>query len=514
MKRFSFILFLFLAPWVCSANQGRTDDSLKVLQDVNIEDFTNSLDSLLNKWYVQNTLRLNNQENDFYLASDSFTNPIFSDTIMMERLKSINCYVELSYNEIVQKFIDLYSIKRKRLVGIMMGLSDYYFPIFEEALDEYGVPHELKYLPIIESALNTQAVSRAGATGLWQFMYSTGRMYNLKINTFVDERRDPVLASRAAARYLSDLYKIYNDWPLAIAAYNCGPGNVNKAIKRSGKTSYWEIYNYLPRETRGYVPAFVAAVYVMNYYKDYNIVPVKIEYPISTDTLMLTQQVHFGQITAVLGLTPEIIRDLNPQYRKDIVPAVNDTLPLRLPSDYSLKFIGLQDSIFNYADSLYFKSFYAEVPNGKNRSISKPYTSSVKNGEEVVYVVRSGDNLGAIAQKYGVTVSQIKDWNGLNSNNIRVGQKLDIYSRKGKSQTTKTTATTQNNNESGGNSAQTSASTINTNNLVYYTVKSGDNFWSISQKFPGVTNTEIMEWNGITNARSLKPGQKLKIYKK
>lgn len=507
MKRLPGIFLLFFT-WTLSAQAiVPPDDTLKTYQDVNIDDFTRSLDSLLQKWYVQNTLRLNNQDNEFFLASDTFRAPVYSDTMMIHRLQKINSYIDLSYNDIVQKFIDLYSVRRKRLVEVMMGLSEYYFPVFEAALDANGCPLELKYLPVIESALNTHAVSRAGATGLWQFMYTTGRLYKLKINTYIDERRDPYLASQAAARYLKDLYTIYNDWTLAIAAYNCGPGNVNKAIKRSGKTSYWEIYNYLPRETRGYVPAFVAALYVMHYHKDYNISPYFIEFPVKTDTILLTQQVHFGQISAVLGIEPAALRDLNPQYRKDIIPAYNDTLPLRLPSEYTLKFISLQDSIFNYADSLYSKNFYAEVPDKNSRTISRPYISNAsQNGDHIVYKVKSGDNLGSIAQRHGVTVSQIKDWNGLHSNTIRAGQKLDIYSRKGapKSNGDKTQTTVKNNdsNEKPGN------------NVVYYTVKSGDNFWTIAQKYPGVSNTQIMEWNNIKDARSLKPGQKLKIYTK
>ena len=222
MRYFTGLLLIFCI-WISPVRASvPPDDTLKILQDVNIDDFTRSLDSLLQNWYVKNTLRLNHQDNDFFIASDSFTAPKYSDTIMIQRLQAINSYIDLSYNEIVQKFIDLYSVRRKRLVEVMMGLSEYYFPIFEAALDANGCPLELKYLPVIESALNTHAVSRAGATGLWQFMYSTGRLYKLKVNTYIDERRDPYLASQAAAKYLSDLHKIYNDWTLAIAAYNCG----------------------------------------------------------------------------------------------------------------------------------------------------------------------------------------------------------------------------------------------------------------------------------------------------
>lgn len=501
--KYCFVLIAGLMLYVMPVSAGNPpDDTLKVYQDVNIEDFTRNLDSLLQTWYVKNTLRLNHQDEDFFMASDNYTPPVFSDTVMMMRLQGINSYIDLSYNEIVQKFIDLYAVRRKRLVEVMMGLSEYYFPVFEAALDANGCPLELKYLPVIESALNPHAVSRAGATGLWQFMYTTGRLYRLRVNTYIDERRDPYASSQAAAKYLKDLYNIYNDWTLAIAAYNCGPGNVNKAIKRSGKTSYWEIYNYLPRETRGYVPAFVAAMYVMHYHKDYNISPYRITYPVKTDTILLTRQVHFGQIAAVLGISPSELKDLNPQYRKDIIPAYNDTLPLRLPSEYTLKFIALQDSIFSYADSLYNKSFYAEVPDPKSRSISKPYNNSYQSGNAVVYTVKSGDNLGAIAQKYGVTVAQLKDWNGLHSNNIRVGQKLSVYPKGSKPAST------------GQQTTQEKKQGSPSGDFVYYTVKQGDNFWSISQKYPGVSNTEIMEWNNIKDARSLKPGQKLKIYKK
>jgi len=525
MKKVIIIILGFFAinSFGINPNKLMVDDSVKVSFEVDIDHFTNSLDSLMSIWYVQNSMQL--QEEDFYLASDSFVPPVFPDTIMLKRLAAINSAVDLSYNEVVQRFIDLYSTRRKTQTEVMLGLSEYYFPIFESYLDYYNLPLELKYLAVIESALNPRAVSRAGATGMWQFMYATGRLYKLRINSYVDERRDPVISTDAAARYLRDLHNIYKDWSLAIAAYNCGPGNVNKAIRRSGKTTYWEIYNFLPRETRGYVPAFVGALYVMNNYKDYNIVPKKIDFPLNTDTILITERLHFGQIAEVLDISIDMLRDLNPQYRRDIIPA-GDTYPLRLPVEYSLRFISLQDSIFNYQDSIFNKNIYASVPQrGSGSSSSRAFSGRTPaNSEKISYTIKSGDNLGFISSWFGVTVNDLRDWNGIHGNNIRAGRKLDIYVPKDKVDYYKNfnnMTFAQKQNSIGSQSSSTVAeskplatTTNDTSEYTWYTVKSGDNFWSIANNFPGVSNTDIMQFNGITNASSLKPGQKLKIPKK
>jgi membrane-bound lytic murein transglycosylase D len=302
---------------------------------------------------------------------------------------------------------------------VMLGLSNYYFPFFEDALERYHLPLELKYLSVVESALNPNAVSRAGATGLWQFMYGTGKIYGLDINTLVDERRDPYKASDAAAHYLKDLYGIFGDWHLAIAAYNCGPGNVNKAIRRSGgKRDYWEIYYYLPKETRGYVPLFIAANYVMNNYKEHKICPVQMNFTAHIDTMMVSDKIHFDQVSTVIGIDKEELKSMNPQYRQEIVPGTPEKpCVLCLPASYTLTYIDYQDSIPKYkADEL----LYA------NLTVA-PTTPVVKQSEYKIYKVRRGDTLSRIASRNRVSVTKIKRWNNMHSSKIFPGQRLRIY---------------------------------------------------------------------------------------
>jgi membrane-bound lytic murein transglycosylase D len=276
-------------------------------------------------------------------------NPTFTPEEYIERLRRMPTIMEMGYNEIVQRFIDRYMGRLRHSVSFMLGAANFYVPIFEEALEAYQIPLELKYLPVIESALNPKAVSRVGATGLWQFMLGTGKQYGLEVNSLVDERRDPVRASYAAARYLRDLYRIFGDWNLVIAAYNCGPGNINKAIHRSGGLKdYWQLYPYLPAETRGYVPAFIAANYAMTYYCEHNICPMSTRLPLQTDTIVVDRDVHLEQISAVLDLDIEMLRSLNPQYRRDIVPGTTKKYAIRLPMADTGRFIDMQDSIYSY----------------------------------------------------------------------------------------------------------------------------------------------------------------------
>ena len=307
------------------------------------EAMTYDLDSLMNLYMSKTYL---DQDDDCRTAAE---NPTFDREVYIERLKRIPSVMELPYNDVVQKFIDRYSGRLRYSVSYMLGACNFYMPIFEEALEAYGLPLELKYLPVIESALNPKAVSRVGATGLWQFMLVTGKQYGLEVNSLVDERRDPVKASYAAAHYLSDLYKIFGDWSLVIASYNCGPGNINKAIHRAGgKKDYWQIYPYLPKETRGYVPAFIAANYIMTYYSDHNICALNTRLPAKTDTIMVNRNVHLSQIAGVLGLDLEMLRALNPSYRRDIVPGTTALSAIKLPMNDVTRFIDSQDSIYNY----------------------------------------------------------------------------------------------------------------------------------------------------------------------
>ena len=321
------------------------------------EAMTFDLDSLMNiymaKTYLDEPVDCNMRD----------INPTYSKEDYVDRLSRIPSIMEMAHNDVVQKFIDRYSGRLRHSISYMLGASNFYMPIFEEALETYQLPLELKYLPIIESALNPKAVSRVGATGLWQFMLTTGKQYGLQVNSLVDERRDPVKASYAAARYLSDLYKIFGDWNLVIAAYNCGPANINKAIHRAnGEKDYWQIYPYLPKETRGYVPAFIAANYIMTYYSQHNICPMTTRLPAQTDTIMVNRNIHLEQVAEVMGINIDLVRSLNPMYRRDIVPGATELSPIRLPQTETGRFIDLQDSICNYrVDELLGKRTEVEV---------------------------------------------------------------------------------------------------------------------------------------------------------
>jgi membrane-bound lytic murein transglycosylase D len=289
-------------------------------------------------------------------------NPVYSKEDYVDRLYRMPTIMEMAYNDVVQKFIDRYSGRLRHSISYMLGASNFYMPLFEEALEAYQLPLELKYLPIIESALNPKAVSRVGATGLWQFMLATGKQYGLQVNSLVDERRDPVKSSYAAARYLKDLYKIFGDWNLVIAAYNCGPANINKAIHRAnGEKDYWQIYPYLPKETRGYVPAFIAANYIMTYYSQHNICPMTTRLPAQTDTIMVNRNIHLEQVAEVMGLNIDMLRSLNPMYRRDVVPGATELSPIRLPQTEVGRFIDLQDSICNHRSNDFAKRVEVEV---------------------------------------------------------------------------------------------------------------------------------------------------------
>ena len=484
-----------------------------------------NLDSLLNLWYVNQSLET--AVDDYDPEADTLM-PDFPDEVYIQRLSEIPSVVDLTYNRIVKNYINVYTRKRREQVRIMLGLSDYYFPIFEEVFDYYGVPYELKYLSVIESALNPRAVSRVGAVGAWQFMYSTGRYYGLTINSLVDERRDPVASTRAAARYLVDLYRIYNDWTLALAAYNCGPGNVNKAIRRSGgRRNFWEIYYYLPRETRGYVPAFIAAAYTMNYYDQHLLSPAPLQLPRHTDTIMVHEPLHLKQVSGVLGIPIGQLRDMNPQYRQDIVPGTASRgYSVKIPIERTADFIELQDSILAFQDSVFFDK-------GKLVVTPQRYSASYRvdlpadKYDKLYYTVKSGDNVGYIADWYDVRASDVRYWNNISRNLIRTGQKLVIYKPKGtsdkyaslsemsfqeKQRFAGRATTSQHSGTTSGNQANPgTASGADLENYITYTVRSGDTLWEIARKYPGTSETDIARLNNITNASSIKPGQVIKI---
>ena len=344
------------------------------------EAMTYNLDSLMSLYMSKKYLSM---PGDCEMKNE---NPVFTPEEYIDRLRRMPTVMEMGYNDIVQRFIDRYMARLRHSVSYMLGATNFYVPIFEEALEAYQVPLELKYLPVIESALNPRAVSRVGATGLWQFMLGTGKQYGLEVNSLVDERRDPVRSSYAAARYLRDLYRIFGDWNLVIAAYNCGPGNINKAIHRSGgEKDYWRLYPYLPAETRGYVPAFIAANYAMTYYCEHGICPMSTKLPLETDTVVVDRDVHLEQIAKVLDLDIEMLRSLNPQYRRDIVPGATKKYAIRLPMADTGRFIDMQDSIYSYRTSeLLTKRAVVDVnddqPTFRKKVVKRGRRASVRKG--------------------------------------------------------------------------------------------------------------------------------------
>ncbi len=491
-------LMLFLSFSIRANNPKTFNDSIPA--ELFYSNFDRNLDSLMQIWYVQESVGSDSLISEMAEDEISFVRELH-DSIYIERLSKIPSLVNLTYNNIVRNYIHVYTIRKRDKLEVMLGLKDYYFPMFEEVLDLYGLPLELEYLAIIESALNPRAVSRAGATGMWQFMLGTGRLYKLQVNSFVDERRDPLAATHAAAKFLKDLYGIYNDWVLVIAAYNCGPGNVNKAIRRSGgKTSYWDIYPYLPRETRGYVPAYIGATYAMNYYKEHNLTPRHIDVPPVSDTIMVRKNVNLAQVSEVLNIPLQLLRDLNPQYRREILPGDNVPCPLRLPVSYATKFIDFEDSIYRYKANIYLSNSFRSIePAG--RSGGGGYMAGTAGKDRVVHTIRSGETLGSIASKYRVNTNSIRDWNDLNGSRIVAGKKLIIYtntSRATKSQISQS-------------SEEVTKQIESTGNYVYYTVKSGDTLWRIAQQYQGVSDGDIMKWNNLSRAAKIQPGMKLKI---
>lgn len=515
MRTLFIIVIAIIIPFTSYTSPNPSaSENLREVPDTLGFNFDSNLDSLLNLWFVKNAplYSFRTLERD----TSDFEIPDFPDSVYIERLSNLISVIDMTYNNIVRSFIHLYTKNRRNQVEVMLGLTDYYFPIFEEVLDHYGLPLELRYLPVVESALNPRAVSRAGATGIWQFMFATARMYNLTINSLVDERRDPMASSHAAARYLRDLHGIYNDWTLALAAYNCGPGNVNRAIRRAGGSrNYWDIYYFLPRETRGYVPAFIAATYAMTYYREHKLMPVATEFPVFSDTIMINREVHLMQIAEVLDMPVELLRDMNPQYRRDVIPARTQSYALRLPFGYTTKFIDHQDDIFAHRTDYYLSQANLTVaPTSASAAASNPPPGR----SQVNYTVKQGDNLGFIASWFNVGVSDLRNWNNIRGNIIRAGQRLVVYvpsnqtdyyneinnlsfavkqSRRGGRATVNQPAVTTVSSEAG--------------DYLYYTVRQGDTLWEIARQFPGVSDSDILRLNQLSNANRIFPGQRLRI---
>ena len=472
-----------------SAPANDTDGDILIDDDIEnlIEYNPDNIDSLLNLYYIQKQIDVN----EFDVATlelDSLTSNI-PDEVYIERLKKMNSFIPVQFNKAVKNAIIRYTERMPMATSRIIGLSTYYMPLFEEIFDEYGLPKELKAMAVIESALNPRAVSRARAKGMWQFMYNTAKMYGLEMTSYVDERLDPLTSCRAAARLLKDNYMIFGDWSLAIASYNCGAGNVSKAIRRSGgKTDFWEIYDYLPRETRGYIPAFIAALYTLNYYPEHGIVPAQISLPAHVDTFHVDKNVHFGQISENIGIPMETLRDLNPQYLHDIIPGTEHNYILNLPHQYTVAFVDVQDNIHRYKDSVYFNSV----------AVKKIKETGGSGEQRVIHKVKSGETLSSIATKHHTTVANIKRWNGLKSNTIHVGQRLYIYGAAGKPTGTTSTA-----------SASKPTTSSSSSGTSIYVVKKGDTLGGIAKKTGTSLNT-IYKLNGLNAKSKIYPGMKIR----
>ncbi len=464
---------------------GKNDEISEDISMLSGSALVRQLDSLTTvKFYNKYTFSTDTKELNVY-GYEANEIPQFNDSVYELRIEVLNVQTpfELVYNQHVKAFIRLYAKKGRKQTARMLGLKEIYFPLFEEVLDKYDMPLELKYLAVIESALNPTAGSRVGAKGLWQFMYSTGRMYGLHSNSMVDDRFDPYKATDAAARHLKDLYEIYGTWELALAAYNSGPGNVNRAIRRAGGVKdYWAVWPFLPRETRGYVPAFIAVNYIFNYATEHNIYPVDpgiLYYGI--DSVTVREVLSFDQISEFMHIDKEDIDFLNPAYKEGIIPATNGkTYVLRLPREKVGFFIDNEDSLYLFKSKkgIEREKLLAQIKKAKSRSI---------------HIVRSGENLGLIARKYRTSVSRIKAWNGLRSSNIYPGQKLIVYSP--------------------GSSRSASSSYAKTKSTTgYHKVRSGENLGLIAKKY-GISVSQIKSWNGL-RSNTIKPGQKLRVASK
>lgn len=517
-KKILFCLLSLASGWWSASADVAIQDTITDNHIVYPASMDTDVNLLKNNWYMRRYAVL-----DSVAQRRTGTTP--TDAVYKQRLQRLPNVIEMPFNSIVRSYIEMYANRKPELVEQMLGMSIYYMPMFEEALEKYQLPSELKYLPVIESALNPNAVSKAGAAGLWQFMTATATGEGLEVNSLIDERRDPIASSDAAAHYLKTLYGIYNDWPLAIAAYNCGPGNVNKAIKRAGDVyDYWAIYKFLPEETRGYVPAFIAANYIMNYYAEHGISHALARRPIITDTVHVNQKVHFQQISDVMGIPIEELRSLNPQYRQDIIPGHIKPYHLILPSVQAYCYVANEDTIINHNRSQFFTRDEVE-PYTPASSLVASSSSSASSSSPKTHIVKKGETLKSIATKYGVTVESIRSANNLSSTKVKTGTKLTIYtdgtltasastSKTGSASASAKTAAAANKPATSTTSKKTSTTKkqSTTASTTTHTVKAGESLERIARKY-GVSVESIKKANGL-KSNMIHPKDKLKIPKK
>ena len=481
---------------LCVAEEVVADSTTVTLPEAAPEEYTTEVsDSLLNIWYAHQLAKELNDE-EYNLDSIVFESNV-PDEVYIERIKKMNSFIQIPYNDIVRNYIIMYSEKMPKSMPHILGLCKHYMPLFEEIFDKYGLPVELKAMAIIESAMNPRAESRVGAKGMWQFMYQTAKMYDLHVDSFVDERMDPIKSCNAAAQYLLDSYNMFGDWNLAIASYNCGAGNVMKAIKRAGGSrKFWDIWPYLPKETRTYVPAFVGALYTLEYYKEHGIKPEAVALPMAIDTLVIGKQLHLQQVSDFTGAPLEELKNLNPQFRHSIIPGHEREYILRLPLQYTSSFIENEDTLYKHKAEVYFDPVtIRKIKEGGD-------------GVRIIYKVQNGDYLGKIASKHRVSVAKIKKWNNLKSDNIRVGQKLVIY-RGGSGPAVAEPAPKQS-SSSGTSTKSTAAKSTSSATKITYTVKKGDVLGKIAEKH-GVGLSKLREWNNLKNDK-IRVGQTLTIY--
>jgi len=540
-KILSFVVFAALLSQ-CSlliAQTRKDTSSIKYTPPVFIKDnpITATLDSLsLLKCFEKSTFTTNSKTLNKYNYAEGYV-PTFSDSVYAQRIAVLNAKSPfgLVYNKDVKDFIDLYAVKKKQMTCRIIGLAQYYFPLFEEYLSKYNIPLELKYLAIVESALNPAAKSWAGANGLWQFIYSTGKMYGLNVTSYVDDRFDPIKATIAACEHFRDLYSVYKDWSLVLAAYNSGPGNVNKAIRKAnGEMDFWKIKKYLPKETQGYVPAFIAVNYIMNYSAEHNLFPVAPDFlSFEVDTITINQKLTFDQISEGLNISKESVEYLNPCYKEGVIPATGDEkYILHLPKKYIGNFMENETALYSFKTKAMIEEerILAEKQKEIHRkdsllALQKLYVSrknniadNTKPFSSSIYTVKPGDGLSIIASKNNCTIAQLEEWNKLKNLNIYPGQKLFVQNpntavAKTDSSVAKTEVKVKTNDTITLKTQPTTTNNLQANKTkyVYHTVQKGDSLWRIANQYKGVTVEEIKRLNNLTEKSMLYVGQKLKV---